>query len=182
MRTRIEIENIIQECIHLILPDFDRTKIRPSYQNDADMGKNMVYPIDNTKTIGPLTCHDNFIYFFVQFNTDAQQTVNIANDGAVDITRSLNVLIDIYGDDSQALALVIMSVIKSQFILNYLSENGLYLITNYVSAKQINEIIQDEWWVRQQLSFDLAENVTIDMTKYGLNEIAEEAPHKVIIK
>ena len=182
MKTQIEIENTIQECIHLILPNFDRTKIRPSYQNDADMGENLYRLSDDTKTIGPLTCHDNFIYYFVSFNTDTQQTVNVTAEGQVDITRSMQVLIDIYGDDCQSLALILMSVIKSPFILNYLSQNGLYLINQNVTAKQINEIINEEWWVRQQLSFDLAENVTIDMSQYELNEYAEEAPYEVIIK
>ena len=178
MKTQREIEDIIQESICRMLPKFNRTKIRPAYQNDADEGFNF-YTEDDTHTIAPFGCEDNFIYFQTVFNTSENQTTYIAQDGATDITRYIDVTIDIYGEDCQSYGLIISSLIKSEYIQVYLNSQGLYLVGDEVTSTHLHEIIQNEWWQRQNIKITLSENVKIELADDFMVDIAKAAPYEV---
>lgn len=161
LRQREKYEDMFHDIVCKMLPKFKRSNIRPTYQKKP--GK--MY--DNTIEDGKVTSVDGFtnganiIYISATFDADVL-TPNVEDDGSVDITRNFSIHFYIYGDQSQEVALIIYSLIRSNFVLDELNKNGIFLETTS-GINQMYEEINGEIWERRDLECRFNENVSIPL-------------------
>lgn len=159
LRQREKYEDLFHDIVCKMLPKFKRSNIRPTYQKKP--GKMYDNTIIDGKVVGVdgFTNGANIIYISATFDADVL-TPNVNDDGSVDITRNFNIHFYIYGNQSQEVALIIYSLMRSNFVLNELNSNGIFLETTS-GINQMYEEINGEIWERRDLECKFNENVDI---------------------
>ena len=173
-------EDIFHDAFMLMLPKFNPSNIRPSYQ--AEGGFTAKNQIQNNCSDGlsGFSHKDNFIYLTVLPDEDNLQSFTYPN-GDVKITRSISLKVSIYGEQSDQFALITSSLIHTDAVLNFLNSKGLYIYdnSNGIQIINMNEEINAQLWKRRDYTLKFNECFTI--INPNMNKVAEKADVEVII-
>ena len=172
MRKREQYEDIIHDIVSAMLPKMAKSKIRPSYQvNGGYAGDNAIYK-QYTDGISGFSRKDDFIYFKVVLD-DEFDGAFIAEDGSITVNRKFSVVFNVYGANSNAYALMIVSLLRAPYIQQLMNVNGIFLLTtNNVRINQFNEVINSEVWERRDFTISFNEDTTIKVPEKPI--IAED--------
>ena len=172
MKTREQYEDIIQQAITKMLPKFPLENIRPAFSKRG--GKNGKVIVEEGKAIA-MSAFENgcdYIYFNIVFDTEDLDAV-VYEDGSVDITRVFDVIITLYGNNSAGLAVLLKSLIKTQYMQSYFNQKDLYLLDDK-GIQQLNEIINAEYWERRDLTLQFNEKVDIKVPEFDSVAIIQD--------
>lgn len=159
LRQRKEYEDLFHDIVCKMLPKFKRSNVRPTYQTEGGKASENVVVEGGVVSTNGFTNGSNFIYITAVFDPDVMEP-SVNDDGSVDITRSFEMRFNVYGNQSQEVALIIWSLIRGNQILQELESRGIFLETTN-GINQMNEIINGEVWERRDFSFRFNENVSI---------------------
>lgn len=159
LRQRREYEDLFHDIVCKMLPKFKRSNIRPTYQTEGGKAVDNIVVDGGVVATNGFTNGSNFIYITAIFDPDVLEP-SVNEDGSVDITRSFEIRFNVYGNQSQEVALIIWSLIRGNQILYDLEAKGIFL-ENTRGITQMNEIINGEVWERRDFTFRFNENVSI---------------------
>lgn len=159
LRQREVYEDLFHDIVCKMLPKFKRSNIRPTYQKNGGKATNNIIVDGKVVGVDGFTSGANVIYISAIFDPDMLEP-SVHDDGSVDITRRFSIHFYIYGDQSQEVALIIYSLIRSNFVLSELNNKGIFLETTG-NINQLYEEINGEIWERRDLECKFNENVSI---------------------
>lgn len=177
MKTREQYENIFQTATTKMLPKFPLENIRPAFQKRGGKTGKVIKEDGTAVALTPFDNGSDYIYFNIKLDTENSESYVYPN-GEVDITRVFQVVYTIYGNNSAGVALLIKSLIRTQFMQNFFNQNGFYLL-NEDEISQINEVINEEYWERRDLTLTFNERVEIKVPEFDNLAIIQDG--KVIV-
>lgn len=159
LRSREEYEDLFHDIICKMLPKFKRPNVRPTYQHNQ--GKAVKNIIEDGKVIGVegFTKDSNVIYISVDFDEGTYESFTYP-DGSVDVTRKFVLKLNIYGNQSQEVALIIWSLMRQEQFMQMFNSLGIALESTD-NIVQMHEIINGEIFDRRDVKFTFNENVSI---------------------
>lgn len=181
MKTRQDIEDIVQRVVRKLLPKMPSQDIRPAYQQNDMAGKSLLgnNTLDNYTGFNPT---DNFMYIRVNMNPNTSESI-VLDDGTVQITTQRAVTFTIYGEQSANIALCLASLLRTPASISCFEFCGLYLVDIDEQISELHEIINEEWYERHDFTIYLRESVTIPVPreiKAFSSSVAQEYDIKVI--
>lgn len=159
-------EDIFQEMLSQMLPKFDRTAIRPSFQSEGGYAAKNEINDNFDDGISGFSNIDNVIYFRVKFNPGITNS-EIAKDGAISVLNIIDLIINVYGKNSSSIALEIYSKLFADDIKFFLNSNGIFLMTIPGSIDEFREVINRQIWERHDLT--IRYNVEEEIENYAKN-------------
>lgn len=168
LRSRETYEDFFHDIICEMLPKFNRSNIRPTYQKNGGKAVNNVIIDGNVVAVEGFSKSSNVIYLTVIFDDNTLDAFTHP-DGSVDVTRWFDLKLNVYGDQSQEVALILKSLFRQDQIIMTLENNGIVLDSTG-NINQLNEIINGEVWERRDLTIRFNENVILPVPQ--LNKIA----------
>ena len=181
MKTRQDIEDIIQGVVCALLPKMPPEDIRPAYQQHDMAGKSLISDDGETDYTG-FSPYDNFMYIRVKLSPQNSQSVT-NTDGSIQIITEREITFTIYGDESANIALCLNSLLQTQAAIDELQSHGLYLLEIDTDIDELHEIINEEWYERHDFVARYNEIVTIpcpSFVKTHTISIANDFDVKVI--
>lgn len=167
LRPREVYEDFFHDIICKMLPKFKRSNIRPTYQKNGGKALNNIVVDGGVVGAEGFQKGSNIIYLTVIFDTDTFESFTY-EDGSVDVTRGLSLKLNIYGDQSQEVALILFSLFRqNQFLMEFESNN--IALSSIGDITQFIEPINGEFWERRDLTIKFNENVSIPVP--NLNKV-----------
>ena len=164
MKTREQYEDIFQEATTKMLPKFPLENIRPAFQKKGGKNGRVIKEDGSAVALVPFENGSDYIYFNIKFDTENSESF-VYENGDVDITRTFQVIYTCYGNNSAGVALLIKSLIRTQFMQTFFTQNGFYLLDDE-GISQLNEVINAEYWERRDLTLTFNERVEIKVPEF----------------
>ena len=179
MKSREDIENIVQRITCKLLPKVPPEDIRPTYQQNDKAGRSIVTEDGTQQYIG-YSAQDNFIYITVVLGSGSQAYVY--DDGIVKTTARRTVTFTFYGSQSSQLSLCLYSLLRLPQAISAFEHYGLYLQSIDDEISEMRELINEEWFERHDFTIIFNEIVTVKVPQdiQQQNVFAEQAPITVI--
>lgn len=164
MRTRQQLEDIIQRVVCELLPKMPPQDIRPAYQQQDMAGKDVLND-DTTHSYRGFTPDDNFIYITVNIGkgtvlSEVDASGNVRTGCGVTATFTL------YGSQSAQLALCLFNLLKIPYAVDYLESYNLFLTNIADEIDEFHEIINEQWFERHEFDVSFIEPVNIRSPQY----------------